>query len=167
MLNAIRRKFPKAFIGWAVESPAHNLLDLHSGIDEIILVPKGWVEKPSCWRDIRRRLKQHRFDIAIDPQGMTKSAALGWISGAKERIGIRGRWGRELSPWLNNNLVDTEASHLLDRSLELIAALDLDASPTPDESAKPAIEFGLAVCEQSTISLDPVSYTHLTLPTKA
>ena len=154
MLNAIRRKFPKAFIGWAVESPAHNLLDLHSGIDEIILVPKGWVEKPSCWRDIRRRLKQHRFDIAIDPQGMTKSAALGWISGAKERIGIRGRWGRELSPWLNNNLVDTEASHLLDRSLELIAALDLDASPTPDESAKPAIEFGLAVCEQSTISLD-------------
>lgn len=154
MLNAIRRKYPNAFIGWAVESPTHKLLDLHSGIDEMILVPKGWIKKPSCWGNLRSQLRQHQFDIAIDPQGITKSAALGWISGAKKRIGIRGRWGRELSPWLNNNLVETKASHLVDRSLELITNLAPDVSATPNESEEQPVRFGLAACEQSSVSLD-------------
>ena len=150
MLNAIRKKYPNSFIGWAVESPTHKLLDLHSGIDELILIPKGWAGKPSCWGELRRELRGHQFDIAIDPQGITKSAALGWMSGAKKRIGIRGRWGRELSPWLNNNLVETKASHLVDRSLELISALDGE----DPAASSPAIEFGLAVCEESNVSLD-------------
>lgn len=154
MLNAIRKIYPNAFIGWAVESPTHKLLDLHSGIDELILVPKGWLTKPGCWGDLRRQLRQYRFDIAIDPQGFTKSAALGWISGAKKRIGIRGHWGREFSPWLNNSLVQATAPHLVDRSLELITALDSNGSATTTEPVKPAAEFGLAVCEQSSISLD-------------
>ena len=159
MLNAIRKKYPNAFIGWAVESPTHKLLDLHRGIDELILVPKGWMKKPSCWGELRRQLKQYRFDIAIDPQGITKSAALGWISGAKKRIGIRGRWGRELSPRLNNSLVETKASHLVDRSLELIVNLDLEQDSSVSASSgpmikQPAVEFGLTVCEQSNVSLD-------------
>lgn len=154
MLNAIRHKYPDAFIGWAVESPTHKLLDLHSGIDELILIPKGWAGKPSCWRELRRRLKKHQFDIAIDPQGITKSAALGWISGAKKRIGIRGRWGRELSPWLNNRLVETKASHLVERSLELIAEIGIENPVNYSEPGMTEVEFGLSLCEQSTVSLD-------------
>ena len=153
MLNAIRRMYPDAFIGWAIESPTHKLLDLHSGIDELILIPKGWAGKPSCWRELRGRLRQYQFDIAIDPQGITKSAALGWISGAKKRIGIRGRWGRELSPLLNNCLVETQGSHLVDRSLELIGELGGESS-TADSADKQTVEFGLPICEQSNASLD-------------
>ena len=154
MLNAIRKEYPNAFIGWAVESPTHKLLDLHGGIDEMILIPKGWAAKPSCWGDLKRQLRQHKFDIAIDPQGITKSAALGWLSGAKKRIGIRGRWGRELSPWLNNSLVRTKSSHLVDRSLELLANLDSDEFAAPSNPTQTAGDFGLAVCEQSNVSLD-------------
>ncbi len=125
VLCALRRKFPEAFIAWTVEKPTNQLLELHPDLDEIILIPKGWLGKPSQWSDIRRRLRSHRFDIAIDPQGITKSSMLAWLSGAKRRIGLQGRWGRELSGWLNNELVSTQSPHVVDRSLEMLVPLEV------------------------------------------
>lgn len=128
MLSAIRDYFPNAFIAWAVEAPSNQLLEAHPSLDEIIVVPKGWLGKPSKWASVRQMLQRHQFEVAIDPQGITKSSILGWLSGAKQRIGIRGRWGRELSPWLNNDLVETKGAHLLDRSLELLVRIGIPTS---------------------------------------
>lgn len=141
MLNAIRQQLPNAYIAWAVESPTQKLLSLHPGIDELIMIPKSWAGRPKNWIPLRRELRSHQFDVAIDPQGITKSAALGWLSGAKHRVGIRGRWGRELSPWLNNRLVKTESPHIVDRSIELLSGLGLttDINPT----------FELPICPQA------------------
>jgi lipopolysaccharide heptosyltransferase I len=136
MLAAVRRRYPDAFIAWAVESPSHQLLSLVPDLDEIITVPKNWLQKPSAWARLRRACCQLRLDTAIDPQGITKSAALGWLSGARTRVGIRGQWGRELSPWLNNRLVTTTRDHLADRSLELLQAMDIH---------NPTVEFRLPV----------------------
>jgi ADP-heptose:LPS heptosyltransferase len=145
MLNAIRKRYPAAHISWAVESPTHRLLNPHPAIDDLILVPKGWLKKPSRWRKLFRFLREPAFDVVIDPQGITKSAALGRISGAKMRIGIRGRWGRELSPYLNNVLVKTNAPHIVDRSLELLTAIDIE---------KPAVEYDLPICPDSRQTID-------------
>jgi ADP-heptose:LPS heptosyltransferase len=54
---------------------------------------------------------------------MTKSALAGWLSGARQRVGLRGEHGRELSPWLNNVLVRPQKPHVIDRSLELLSPL--------------------------------------------
>ncbi len=145
LLAAIREQYPHAFIAWAVESPSHKLLELHPLLDEIVVIPKGWMGKRKCWSELRQTFKRLKFDIAIDPQGITKSAALGWISGAKKRIGIRGRWGREFSPWLNNCLVETKSQHLVDRSLELLSEIGIKASN---------IDYGLLLCEKSTTSVE-------------
>ena len=123
MANRIKDRFPDSVISWAIESPTQKLLAGHKAVDDFIVVPKEWMKKPSNWSELRRKFRQRNFDIAIDPQGITKSAMLGWISGAKQRIGIKGQWGRELSPWLNNRLVETTETHLVDRSLELLAAI--------------------------------------------
>ena len=125
MLCAIRDYFPTAFIAWAVESPGHQLLEKHPCLDKVIRVPKGWMKKPKLWRSVRKSLREDRFDVAVDPQGITKSAILGWLSGAGHRIGARGRWGRELSPWLNNDLVEPTTEHLLERSLELLVRMGI------------------------------------------
>ena len=131
MVNRIKERFPNSVVSWAIESPTHKLLADQSAVDEFITIPKAWMKKPSNWMDLRKQFLKRNFDIAIDPQGITKSAMLGFISGAKTRIGIKGQWGRELSPWLNNRLVETRKTHLVDRSLELLAAL-------PGEKTKPA-----------------------------
>jgi heptosyltransferase-1 len=126
LVSAIKRKYPAAVVVWAVESPTQQLLGLHPGIDEIVVVPKGWLKSPASWRSLSKKLKSFKIDTVIDPQGLTKSAMLGRISGAKKRIGIRGQWGRELSPWLNNCLVESVHPHIVDRSLALLSELGIE-----------------------------------------
>jgi len=140
VVNAIRKQHPGAFIAWAVESPTQQLLENHPEIDHIIQIPKSWMSSPAAWLNARRELRCEDFDIAIDPQGLTKSAMLGWLSGASQRIGIKGRWGRELSPWLNNTLVETLSDHVVDRSLELLSKMEIES---------PQVEFNLPTTAES------------------
>ncbi|MCH2181831.1 MAG: glycosyltransferase family 9 protein [Mariniblastus sp.] len=128
LLTALRREYPDAYIAWAVEKPSDQLLRSQPGLDEIILIPKGWIGKPRAWGAILRDLRSREFEIAIDPQGITKSALLSYLSGARTRIGIRGRWGRELAPLLNNFNVRQQRDHLVDRSLELLGPFEMDES---------------------------------------
>lgn len=145
MVNAIKDAYPTAFIAWAVESPTQQLLENHPAIDHIIQIPKGWMGKPAAWKQVSAQLKSFHFDIAIDPQGLTKSAMLGWLSGSKRRLGIKGRWGRELSPWLNNELVQTTENHVVDRSLELLQQLKIDS---------PQVKFELPTTSQADATVD-------------
>ena len=85
LLSAIRREHPDAFIAWAVESPTQQLLELHPDLDEIIQIPKGWLRKPKHYLNLRRKFKRLNFDIAIDPQGITKAPLLdGSVAQRKE-----------------------------------------------------------------------------------
>jgi ADP-heptose:LPS heptosyltransferase len=149
MLSRIKQTLPHSRIVWAVESPTDQLLELIPEVDQIFKVPKGWLSKPGLWRGVRSQLRSSNIDIAIDPQGITKSAALGWISGAKRRIGIRGRWGRELSTRMNNELVSTCSPHIVDRSLELVSSL-CQKSPMVDK----AVLFDLPVCKFAQADVD-------------
>lgn len=145
MVNAIKDAYPNAFVAWAVESPTQQLLENHAAIDQIIQIPRGWMGHPTAWKQLSGQLKSFHFDIAIDPQGLTKSAMLGWMSGAKRRVGIKGRWGRELSPWLNNELVQTTENHVVDRSLELLRRLKIDT---------PKVQFALPTTSQANAAVD-------------
>ena len=55
---------------------------------------RGWLRSPVRVWKLRNQLKNLAFDTAIDAQGLTKSAVVAWLSGAKRRIGMGGRWGR-------------------------------------------------------------------------
>ncbi len=125
MLHALRRRWPTAWIAWAMERPTPDLLDIHPEIDEIITVPKGWLKRPRTILHLRHELKKRRFDIVVDPQSICKSSMLGWLSAARVRVGFGGQHARELSHWFNNRLVEVSSDHLADRSLELLNGLDI------------------------------------------
>jgi ADP-heptose:LPS heptosyltransferase len=78
---------------------------------------------------LREQLRARKFDVSIDCQSVTKSAFACWLSGAAKRIGCRGKYGAELSPLLNNHLLEPAATHLTDRSLELLEPLGIVAPP--------------------------------------
>jgi heptosyltransferase I len=122
---ALREHFPTGYLAWAVEDRAAELVEGHPAIDERIVVPRGWLRSPARAWQLRRQLKLVAFDTAIDIQGLSKSAALAWLSGAKQRIGMDGRWGREVSRWLNNELVDTDGLHAIERGLKLLEPLGI------------------------------------------
>jgi len=126
---ALRERFSQAFLAWAVESRAAALLRGHEALDQLIELPRGWLKSPGgVWR-LRRQLHALRFDVTIDVQGLTKSALLARLSGARRRIGFGNPGGRELSKWLNNERVDPQATHVVDRYLELLEPLGIE-SPT-------------------------------------
>jgi ADP-heptose:LPS heptosyltransferase len=81
------------------------------------------------------------LDVSIDAQGLTKSALVARLSGARQRIGLGGRWGRELSPWLNSQLVYPVHAHVIDRTLELLRPLGIE---------RPAVRFEVPLAETET-----------------
>jgi len=150
---ALRDRFPRAMLAWAVEDRAAALLHGHEALDELIVLPRGWLKSPRTVWQLRRRLRSLELDATIDVQGLTKAAIVARLSGARRRIGFGRPWGREFSPWLNNELVDTTATHVVDCNLQLLRPLGIESPevhfrvperPDDGESAEQIIaDYGL------------------------
>lgn len=127
---ALREAFPTAYIAWAVEGVAGTMIEHHPAVDQAIRLPRGFARSSAAWWQLRRQLRSLRFDVAIDPQSLTKSALVAWLSGAPRRIGFARPVGRELAPWLHTELLAARASHVVDRYRELLTPLNAAAGPT-------------------------------------
>jgi heptosyltransferase I len=122
---ALRDQFPEASIAWAVEGSVGALLEGHPAINDVIRLRRGWLKSPrGVWR-LRQRLRALRPDVAFEAQGLLKAALLARLSGARRRIGFGRPWGRELTPWLNTETVDTGDVHIVERNLQLLRPLGI------------------------------------------
>jgi lipopolysaccharide heptosyltransferase I len=133
---ALRDLYPQAYIAWVVERAAAPLVATLVELSRVIVVPKNVLHSPRAVWTLRRELRAERFDLALDPQSLLKSAALGWLSGARRRIGFAPPVGREIAPWLNGERVRSRAVHRIDRYLELLQPLGVQT---------PALRFGLHI----------------------
>ena len=116
---ALRRANPKARIRWVVEKKGKEILDFIPGLDEIII--RG---EP----DWRKRLRG-RDQIALDFQGLLKSAFIARLSGAKKRLGFHKANLREpAARWLYTDRLDpvNETDHVIVKNLSLLRLLGLD-----------------------------------------
>jgi len=123
--TALRAEFPEAFIGWLAEGRAGDLLDGNRAIDQRFTLPRKWLKSPAAVWKLARELRATRFDVAIDLQGLTKSAIAAHLSGAPTRIGFAGAMAREASPLFINRRVPIHAAHVVDRYLETLAPLGI------------------------------------------
>lgn len=123
IVSALRRHLPDAHVAWITQGGPATLLADYPGLDDIIVVPRDWMKSLSSIREIRRELRAHQFDISIDPQSLTKSALLGWLSGARQRIGFSRPQGREASLLLNNVRITPQKDHVVECYLELLQPL--------------------------------------------
>jgi heptosyltransferase-1 len=144
---SLRRMYPQAYIAWAVERAAAPLIAACRAVDEVVVVPKRMLASPRAVWQMRRTLVPVRAEIALDPQGLTKSSTIGWLSGAARRIGFSRPQAREISPWLNTTRIMPQSSHMVERYLELLRPLEAEADQ--NREAKPLepqpIEFGLDI----------------------
>ena len=106
LARALRERFPDAHLAWLVEAGLEDLLRADPALDEVITWPRRhWRQ---LWQTGQRRalrravrgfraaLHARRFDLALDLQGLLKSGALTWLSGAHARIGLNSREGSRL-----------------------------------------------------------------------
>jgi heptosyltransferase-1 len=136
VLCALRRKFPRAYIAWVVEAGAAPLLQGHECLDELIVLPRRWFKSPPRIWQLRRELRALNFDVTVDCQSISKTALACRLSGTPIRIGAADQHGKELSPWMNNRRVPLVATHLVDRTLEMLAPLGIHS---------PEVQFRLPI----------------------
>lgn len=97
ILHCLRKKFPDAFIAWAVEDNASDILINNPLIDEVFVFPKRkWKKRGFNIKNlfefisIIKKIRKENFDIAIDLQELFKSGIITFLSGAKRRIAHSG-----------------------------------------------------------------------------
>jgi heptosyltransferase-1 len=94
VIRALREALPDAHLTWVVEEKSADVLTANPSLDEVIVWPRAAWQRQLPWparqaqharflADLRRR----RFDVAIDFQGLARSAWLIFAAGARHRIG--------------------------------------------------------------------------------
>ena len=127
---ALKRAFPRARIGWVVEGRAGDVLAGHPAIDHLFRLPRGWLKSFTAIRGLRRQLRDFAPDVALDLQGLLKSALPTWLSGARVRIGHARPESREQAWRFYTHAVEATEPHVVDRNLHLLSALGIQTGHT-------------------------------------
>lgn len=127
-LAVIRAAFPSAEISWAVEKRSAEILRGNSLLDNLIELDTRSLRGGKIIEEILldatkqiRELRKYTFDIALDFQGLLKSAAIAKLSRAKKRVGFAKQNLREpASRFLLTDTVETDKQiHVIEKNLKL------------------------------------------------
>lgn len=140
-LVAIRAAVPDAEISWVAEKRSAEILRGNALIDRLIEVDTRSLRSGRVvaeilprFREQFRALRRSRFDIAIDFQGLLKSAAIAKLSGAKTRYGFARSSLREPASriFLTHGVEVEGQVHVIRRSLKLASEALKVAVPEAD-----------------------------------
>ncbi len=150
---ALRRAFPDGAIDWVVDERNADLLTLVPVLDRVVVLRTRSRPALPALAECRRTLRRRGYDVALDAQGLGKSALVARLSGAARIVGfatpfLRERWAR----WLYTERVDPcRPRHVVARNLGLGAALGVDApawsfpirTPSSEAPARTRARLGL------------------------
>ena len=128
-LAAIRRALPRADISWVVERGAAEILRDNPFLDRLIVVDtkalrRGLVsgETLRAPRQQLRQLRASAFDLAVDFQGLLKSASIARLSGARRIFGFSREGLREPPSrfLLSRTVTVPKQIHVISKGLELV-----------------------------------------------
>lgn len=119
-VSSLRKSFPNHRIMWAIAPKWKELLDSNPDIDGLVLFRRSnWNEMVASWH----RLRPLQPGIAIDFQGLLKSALVGKASRPRSFFGWDAAHARErLASFFYSNKVCPHSRHVVDQNLELAAA---------------------------------------------
>ena len=129
VLAGLRRRWPGAHLAWVANAGFAPLLEGCPGLDEVVPFPRrGGLGRLLA---LASRLRRGRFDLAIDLQGLFRSAAMGWLTGAPRRAGFAS--ARELAPWLYTDRLPTQVKAMpaVLANWSMAQALGCDGPPPP------------------------------------
>jgi lipopolysaccharide heptosyltransferase I len=148
--SALKRRHPSARITWAVEAWTAPLVVGHRAVDRVVVFPPmmTWPRQPGQWwsqmRAAIRTLQAEHYDVALDLQGLAKSAAVSLFSKAPRRLARAGQ--REGAYLVSTGVpMPRDPIHAVDEYLLVAQALDADVDP---------VEFGLPVSTDARASVE-------------
>ncbi len=146
---------------WLVEPPARVLLEGNPAVSEVFVAPPARAFRWRAALATLRALRARRYDVALDFQGLWKSAAWARLSGAARVVGWQAPSRREpASQLLIGERVSRKGDrrrHVIDKNLELLAPLGIAGEgarefplPRPADSVA-RVDAGLAGVDAKTL----------------
>jgi ADP-heptose:LPS heptosyltransferase len=117
-------------VDWVIEPAARPLVHANPAVTRAIAAPPARIAGLPRALGAIRGLRAARHDVALDLQGLWKSAAWARASGARRVVGFARPWRREgLSEMLLGvrQPLSPGTAHVIDKNLALLRALDIDA----------------------------------------
>jgi ADP-heptose:LPS heptosyltransferase len=160
---ALKRAFPHLQIGWIAEDRHAGVLADSPRIDRLHIIPHRVLrERPfgrAAWQTVlrlARELRAERYQVALDLQGLLKSAIWGVLGGVPVRYGAHRM--RELTPLLLRRIPipDRPDRHVVQLYLDAARWLgapcefhDLYTTPEDADAPEPPVEFPLSVPDEA------------------
>jgi len=116
---SLKHSFPHSHVSWVIRSRWMPLLEGNPFVDEVIPFDRTLTGIVAA----RRKFREHRFDLAVDFQGLLQSALLAAAARPDRIAGFHRSQVREKAATLfYSTCVEAHAQHVVDRNLELVAA---------------------------------------------
>jgi lipopolysaccharide heptosyltransferase I len=125
VLSAIRAARPQVEIDWLVDTRYAGIFDLVEGLSQRI---HG---RPRLAAAVRR-MRGRDYDVAIDLQGLLKSAVMARLSGATRVVGFeRGSLRERAAAWFYHQTVTVhDGAHIIRKNLKVLEVLGVPAPAT-------------------------------------
>lgn len=161
-LAALRAGMPQAEISWVVERQSSEILRDNPLLDRLIEVDtkalrRGLMsgETLRAPRQQLRRLRASAFDVALDFQGLLKSASIARLSGARRVFGYSRTGLREPASaiFLSKRVAVPGNIHVIHKSLRLLR----DALGVPVPERPEGLSFPIAVGDKDRAAAEEVA----------
>jgi ADP-heptose:LPS heptosyltransferase len=140
---SLKAVWPESQLEWLVNAPYRDAVASHPAVDGIVAFDRArFVRSPAGAAAFLLGLRQRRYDLVIDAQGLARSGVFSWITRAPVRIAHRD--ARE-GAWLaaTRRVGSPPDRHTVDRMLDLLAPLGVppvyDLRLTVPDAARRAI----------------------------
>lgn len=140
VLAALQREWPMASVDWVVEEAYAPILSLAKGLHRRIVVrARERIDRPDTlafagalgYPRAIAYLRNQRYDVALDLQGLIKSALWARLSGAKRIIGFDRTNLREplAAAFYSETIQPQTTRHVIQKNLSVLYALDAVVGP--------------------------------------
>ncbi len=128
-LAALRKSFPDARISWFVRPEFAPLLDQTENLDDKIIFDRKllgkWWCKPKAFKALLQlfsQLRKGKYDLVIDLQGLFRTALFAWLTGCKNRYGMKN--SREFASILYTHKIaqPSDSNHVMDYYRAIVTA---------------------------------------------
>jgi len=126
VLASLRHAYPHAEIDWLVQDNFADAVAHHPALTRVVPFPRkalrhaGLLPRPTrALLQLRRQLRDRQYDLALDAQGLLRSALMTWLSAAPRRAGFAD--AREAAPlfYSERHRIDPAIQHAALRMLAL------------------------------------------------
>lgn len=133
-----------SFISWIVEPRWAPLLEDNPYLDEVIVLDRRTFQG---LRVAWQRLREQPFDIAVDFQGLVKSAVVASAAHPRQLIGFDCDRARECAAaWFYSTRIPATATHVVDQYIDLALATGASTAvrdfPIPTGASEGELPFG-------------------------